>query len=98
LLLASEGKREEAANAMDAGVLRYLDLNPLVTLIAAEFYAVMGNGSQALEWLERAVRRGDQRADWFARDPALASIRQDPRFQQIVKSIAIRRRHLRERH
>jgi hypothetical protein len=50
----------------------------------------MGNKPQALEWLERAVRYGDERAQWFARDPALESIRGEPRFQQILDSIATR--------
>jgi Tfp pilus assembly protein PilF len=90
LLLALEGKRGEAAGAMDIEVLKYLDLNPLFTLIGAEFHAVMGKKPQALEWLERAVRYGDERAQWFARDPALESIRGEPRFQQILDSIATR--------
>jgi DNA-binding winged helix-turn-helix (wHTH) protein/Tfp pilus assembly protein PilF len=90
LLLALEGKRDEAARAMDIEVLKYIELNPLFTLTGAEFHAVMGNKPQALEWLERAVRYGDERAQWFARDPALESIRGEPRFQQILDSIATR--------
>jgi DNA-binding winged helix-turn-helix (wHTH) protein/Flp pilus assembly protein TadD len=93
LLLAFEGKRTEASTRMDANVLKYLDLNPLVTLTAAEVYAVIGNTPQALEWLERAVRHGDERTAWFARDPALESIRGHERFQQILRSLALRKAH-----
>jgi tetratricopeptide (TPR) repeat protein len=91
LLLAREGKRADAAKAMDTEVLKYLELNPLDTLMAAEFHAMMGNRLQALEWLDIAVRNGDERARWFTRDPALVSIRHDPRFQQILDSVATRR-------
>lgn len=91
VLLAREGKRVEAASAMDADVLKYIELNPLFTLTGAEFYAVMGMRSEALRWLERAVRQGDHRADWFARDPALASLHQDRQFRLIQSSVAQQR-------
>jgi tetratricopeptide (TPR) repeat protein len=65
LLLALEGKREEALKAMD---------------------------EEALDWLDRAVRNGDDRADWFRRDPLLANIHRQARFGQIVDSISYRRK------
>jgi hypothetical protein len=45
------------------------------------------------EWLDAAVRRGDERVEWFRRNPRLASIRDDPRFQRIIDSILARRKH-----
>ncbi len=92
LLLALEGKREEAMKEMDEEVLKFASANFIATLGAAEFYASLGEASKALEWLERAVRNGDEREEWFRRDPLLASIRNEPRFQQILDSIAFRRR------
>ena len=53
---------------------------------------MMGETEQALEWLDRAVRMGDDREDWFRRDPHLASIRDHPRFQQMLASVAYRRK------
>ena len=53
---------------------------------------MLGETSKALDWLDRAVRNGDERAEWFRRDPLLASIRQQPRFQQILDSIAYRQK------
>ena len=96
LLLALEGKREQAIRAMDPEVIEYLEVNPLFTLTGAEFYAVMEDRSQALEWLERAVRNGDDRAEWFARNPALKNIRQEERFQKILSSLAVRQPMVRE--
>jgi serine/threonine protein kinase len=92
LLLALEGKREEAFQAMDEEVLKFSATHFQGPLEAAEFYALLGETAKALEWLERAVRNGDDRADYFQRDPLLANLRKEPRFQQIVDSIAFRRK------
>ena len=92
LLLALEGKRQEALKEMDEEVLKFAAATFQATLEVAEFYAVLGETSKALEWLDRAVRNGDDRADWFRRDPLLANIRKEPRFQQIVDSIVYRRK------
>jgi hypothetical protein len=74
----------QATNAMDSEVLKYLKLNRLWTLTAAEFYSVVGNRPEALDWLERAVRQGDNRVSWFARNSTLKAIRGELRYQQIV--------------
>ncbi|MCX6577575.1 MAG: protein kinase [Candidatus Aminicenantes bacterium] len=96
LLLALEGKKSDALKRMDAESLKYAALALWSTLPAAEFYALLGEPQKALDWLERAVRSGDERAEWFQRDPLLAGVRSDPRFKQIMDSIAYRRqqRHL----
>lgn len=91
ILLVLEGRREEAVKSMDGEVLKYLELDALWTLAGAEFYSLMGDRPRALEWLERAVRQGDERAEWFARDPALEAIRGEPRFHQLSASLASRR-------
>jgi len=98
LLLALEGRRVEAAKLMDGDVLKYLDVNPLVTLTAAEVYAAMGDTSRANEWMETAINHGDERFAWFTRDPALASLRADVRFQQILRSLTLRRTHQGQQH
>jgi serine/threonine protein kinase len=91
LLLALEGKKSDALKRMDAESLKYAALALWSTLPAAEFYAVLGEPQKALDWLERAVRSGDERAEWFQRDPLLAGVRSDHRFKQIMDSIAYRR-------
>jgi serine/threonine protein kinase len=90
-LLASEGKREEAMNEMDAGLQTYSGVQAFAPLRAAEFYAVMGDSAKALDWVDRALRMGDDREGWLRRDPHLAGIRNNPRFQQMLASVAYRR-------
>jgi Tfp pilus assembly protein PilF len=91
LLLASEGKRAEAVALMDEEVLKYAELAFWFTSEAAEFYAVLGEEEKALDWLEKAVRNGDERDAWFRRDPLLVSLHDNPRFGKILDSIAFRR-------
>jgi hypothetical protein len=91
LLLAREGKRVQALREMDAEVEKYAAVNPLMNAEAAAFYAVLGEKEKALDWLERAVRNGDERLEWFQRDPLLANMRNESRFKRILESIAYRR-------
>jgi hypothetical protein len=92
LLLALEGKVAEARGWMDEETLKFGDLAVFATSSVADFYAVAGEPDKALDWLERAVRNGDERAEWFRRDPFLAKIRDLPRFRQILESIDNRRK------
>jgi serine/threonine protein kinase/Tfp pilus assembly protein PilF len=89
--LALEGQRAQALREMDAEVLKYAGLVPHLTSRAAEFYATLNNSPKALEWLEVALRNGDERAEWFSRNRLLSNIRHEPRFRQILDSIALRR-------
>ena len=91
LVLAREGKRVEALREMDPEVEKYAGIHSLMNAQAAAFYATLGEKGKALEWLDRAVRNGDERAEWFQRDPLLAGIRDEPRFKQVLESIVFRR-------
>ena len=91
LVLLSEGKKADAYREMDQETLKYASIAPESTLEVAGFYALAGDAAAALEWLERTVRNGDERADWFQRDPNLKNIRALPRFRQILDSITYRR-------
>jgi tetratricopeptide (TPR) repeat protein len=92
LLLALEGKTKEALAKMDEDSLKFGALSPWATSMVAEFYAVMGDPQKSLDWLETAVRNGDERDAWFRSDPSLAKVRDLPRFQQILDSIEFRRK------
>jgi Tfp pilus assembly protein PilF len=90
LQLAVEGRRADALQAMGPDVLKYGEFI-MVASNVAEFYAALGDREKALDWLDRSVRAGDERAEWFERNPLLASIRTETRFRQIVDGIRSRR-------
>jgi tetratricopeptide (TPR) repeat protein len=94
-LLARENKPEEALRAMDQETLKWADVNFVQTLHVAEFYSVLGDIPKSIDWLGRAVRNGDERIEWFRKNPLLASIRNDPGFQRIIDSIEARRKQQR---
>ena len=91
LLLALERKREPALTAMDKEVEKFAMAVLFSTSELAEFYTALGDIPKALDVLEHAVRNGDERSEWFLRDPLLAGMRSDPRFKQILDSIEFRR-------
>jgi tetratricopeptide (TPR) repeat protein len=91
MLLARQGRRANALEEMNEGLLKWERLIAYETAEAAEFFALVGDTEQAIEWLDLAVRNGDERAEWFRRDPLLAGIRSHPRFEQILQSIEYRR-------
>ena len=90
LLLALEGKHDDALREMDPEVLKWGQLGIAASNVA-EFYAALDDRPKALDWLDVAVRGGDERAEWFERDPLLSNIRAEPRFKQILDGIRSRR-------
>ena len=65
LLLALEGKKGEAAAEMDAGLQQFAEIQIFGPALAADFFAVTGDVDKALEWLDRAVRMGDDREEYL---------------------------------
>jgi serine/threonine protein kinase/Tfp pilus assembly protein PilF len=91
LLLAREGNRNEAIQEMDSGLQTYAGIQIFGPAAAADVYAVLGDTDVALQWLDRAVRMGDDREEYLRRNPLLTNLRSHPRFQQILDAVAYRR-------
>jgi TolB-like protein len=53
----------------------------------ATIYAQWGNGLKALEWLETALRLRDPGLENLKTDPLLDPIRQEPRFQAVMREL-----------
>ncbi len=87
LLLAREGKGGEAISSLDADLLKYAGIGMFAPSQIAEIYALAGKTDQALDWLDRGVRNGDERASWLRRNAFLASVQSEPRFQLILGMI-----------
>jgi serine/threonine protein kinase/Flp pilus assembly protein TadD len=91
LLTALQSAHEPASTAIDEELLCFTAANALRMFDAVELFSIVGQTAKALEWLDRTVRSGDERVKWFQRDPLLSNIHEDPRFKQIVESVAQRR-------
>src|SRR5260370_8254323 len=90
LCLGEDGKRKEALQAMDEGTLKFAGLTWTVTSTTADFYALQGDHAKAIEWLQLAIARGDERVSYFRRNPRLSTLRNDPRFQSLLNSVEAR--------
>lgn len=90
ILLAAEGKRNDALQAMDEGTLKFGALTWAVTAATADFYALNGDSSKAIEWLQLAIARGDERVSYFRRNPRLTTLRNDRRFRSLLKAVEAR--------
>jgi TolB-like protein/DNA-binding winged helix-turn-helix (wHTH) protein/Tfp pilus assembly protein PilF len=53
----------------------------------AEAYAYRGENKQAFHWLDRAVRQRDAGAPELKRSPLMISLRQDPRYAELLKEM-----------
>jgi adenylate cyclase len=69
---------------------RALDLNPndlSAIMNAVCLHAELGNKEQALDLLERAVAQGWGHRDWIEHDKDYDSLRDEPRFQQLISRL-----------
>jgi eukaryotic-like serine/threonine-protein kinase len=53
----------------------------------ASFYALDGQTTQAIEWLEKAVSMGNENYPWFAVDPRWDAMRDNEQYKAILVSL-----------
>jgi serine/threonine protein kinase/Flp pilus assembly protein TadD len=82
------GKREEAVKV----VAQMHELSKQRYVPAYGFgmaYAALGDKDQAFQWLERSFQDGGWEITFLKVDPALDSLRSDPRFDDLVKRVGL---------
>ena len=52
-------------------------------------YAALGDKDQAFQWLERSLQDGGWEITFLKVDPAMDSLRSDPRFNDLVKRVGL---------
>jgi len=81
--LANVGEAEEAIRHAEIAVaLRPDDGNTLYNAACA--YGVLQKKEAALDMLRKAIDAGYSNVDWWAKDPDLACLHDDPEFQKLV--------------
>jgi hypothetical protein len=55
--------------------------------MVAYAHAALGDRDAAFDWIERAIRQGDDGVLELRLDPLLASLRSDPRFGQALREL-----------
>ncbi len=85
--LATKGQIEEAKAQLTEGAEKAADADHDSALWTAAAYALLGDKEKALDWLEHAVKLGNENRPWLEKDPTLASLRDEPRFIELMKTL-----------
>lgn len=83
----ARGERERALDLIDERVLSSARADQDIAYWLASVYALDNQADEAIEWLERAVSMGNENYPWISTDPNWGSMRDDPRYRQIVETL-----------
>jgi tetratricopeptide (TPR) repeat protein len=70
---------------IDLKLSRLLPTDPIVFYNLACSHSLLGQITSAIESLEKALRLGYKDWNYLTRDPDLANVRKDPRFEEFLK-------------
>ena len=87
MFLSAQGKHEQALAQLNSDVKRNGEVDGDISYSIASVYALQGLRNDAFEWLERSIRLGNANKPCFENDPNLASIRDDPRFSDLMTTL-----------
>jgi TolB-like protein/Tfp pilus assembly protein PilF len=84
LVYAKAGRKGEALKILEE--LKQLSTGRYVPLLRIDhIYIGLGENDLALEWLEKAYEERDSALIWIKVDPVYDSLRDDPRFQDLLR-------------
>jgi len=85
--LSAKGEHERARGLITDRVKETAAADHDIAFWLASFYALEGMSDEALEWVRRAVRLGNENYPLFADSRKLDSLRGDPRFEEILAEL-----------
>ena len=85
--LGSIGKEEEARAQLTEDTLALSKADHDMAYWVGTAYATLGDKDLAFKWLERAVRLGNENKPWYLNNKCLDSLRDDPRFNELLQKI-----------
>jgi hypothetical protein len=80
-------KHEEALAQLTGDVIRNAEVDPDIAYSLASVYALEEMRDEAFEWLERAIALGNENRPCFENDPNWNSLREDPRFVELISRL-----------
>lgn len=86
--LAAEGKADEARAQLTDRVREVAADDHDIAYWLGSAFALLGEKEQALEWLEAAIKLGNENYIWFQSDPNWSSLHDDPRFVELTARVA----------
>lgn len=87
IYLAGAGRADDARAQLTDDALALARADHDMAYWAASTYALLGETDLAFKWLNKAVKLGNQNKPHFLNDRNLASVRNDPRWQEILTKL-----------
>ncbi len=87
MCLSRQGKHEAARTNLTARVKASAAADPDIAYWLASAFALEDKRDEAFKWLERAINLGREDRTWFEKDPDWESLRDDPRFRELMSGI-----------
>ncbi|MDQ3129932.1 MAG: protein kinase [Acidobacteriota bacterium] len=87
MYLAGSGKSEEALAQISGDALNLCRSDHDMAYWLGSTYALLGEKDSAFKWINRAVKLGNENKPWFETDPNLDSLRDDPRFAELMGKV-----------
>lgn len=87
ICLSAQGKHTEATEQLTKKVRQAAAADHDISNWLAAAYLLQGKQVEALNWLETAIRLGNENVAWFESDPNWADLRADPRFLKLMEGI-----------
>ncbi len=85
--LGSINRNEEAREQLTEDTLALSKADHDMAYWVGTAYATLGEKDLAFKWLERAVRLGNENKPWYQNNKCLDSLRDDPRFDELLRKI-----------
>jgi serine/threonine-protein kinase len=87
MFLSAQGEHDEALAQLSSDVKRNGEVDADISYSIGSVYALEGLHGDAFEWLERSTALGNANKPCFENDPNLASLRDDPRFGELMSRL-----------
>ena len=91
MCLSGLGEHEAALAELTEEVLDSASADHDIAYWTASVYALENDRDEAFKWLERAIELGNENRKWFETDSNWASLRDDPRFKELMERIGTKK-------
>lgn len=88
IYLAQSGRDEEARAQLTESSLALSKADHDMAFWVGAAYAALGEKDLAFKWLDRAVKLGNENKPWYVNNEALNSLRDDPRYKDLIDKIS----------
>lgn len=87
MYLAGAGRLEDAREQLTEEALDVSRADHDSAYWVAQTFALLGEKDAAFKWLNKSVKLGNQNRPFFERDKRLDSMRDDPRWQELMEKM-----------